>query len=64
MIPVKAGNLAKENETTLVTVLQVTPVYVSFSDGARDLQAEVRVIDTLRPIRANVQHVMAELTKE
>ena len=30
-IPVKEGNVAKENDTTLVTLLQISPVYVSFS---------------------------------
>jgi membrane fusion protein, multidrug efflux system len=30
-IAVKPGNLAKENDTTLVTILQTFPVYVSFS---------------------------------
>lgn len=30
-IAVKAGNLIKENDVSLVTILQVTPVYVSFS---------------------------------
>ena len=30
-IQVKAGNLIKENDTTLVTLLQTQPIYVSFS---------------------------------
>lgn len=30
-VAVKEGNLVKENDTTLVSILQVTPVYVSFA---------------------------------
>jgi len=40
-IQVKQGNLAKENDTTLVTILQTTPIYVSFSIP-EDLLPEVR----------------------
>lgn len=49
-IPVKEGNVAKENDTTLVTLLQVNPVYVSFSIP-ENLLAEVR--------RHNVGHPLA-----
>jgi membrane fusion protein, multidrug efflux system len=51
-IPVKAGNLARENDTTLVTVLQVTPVYVSFS-VPENLLAEVRKYNTTHPLVVN-----------
>jgi multidrug efflux system membrane fusion protein len=40
-IAVKQGNLAKENDTTLVTILQTSPIYVSFS-VPEDLLPEVR----------------------
>jgi multidrug efflux system membrane fusion protein len=30
-IQIKAGNIVKENDTTLVTILQTTPIYVTFS---------------------------------
>ena len=51
-VPVKAGSLAKENDTTLVTVLQVTPVYVSFS-LPENLLAEVRKYNSSRPLVVN-----------
>jgi len=51
-ISVKAGSLAKENDTTLVTVLQVTPVYVSFS-LPENLLAEVRKYNAARPLEVN-----------
>jgi membrane fusion protein, multidrug efflux system len=40
-VAVKQGNLAKENDTTLVTILQTSPIYVSFS-VPEDLLPEVR----------------------
>jgi multidrug efflux system membrane fusion protein len=40
-IPLKQGNLVKENDTTLVTIQQVAPIYVSFS-VPEDLLPEVR----------------------
>ncbi|MEP6535670.1 MAG: efflux RND transporter periplasmic adaptor subunit [Bryobacteraceae bacterium] len=48
-IAVKAGSLAKENDTTLVTVLQTTPIYVSFS-LPESLLAEVRKYNAERPL--------------
>ncbi len=48
-IPVKEGNVAKENDTTLVTLLQVTPVYVSFS-VPENLLAEVRRYNSGHPL--------------
>jgi multidrug efflux system membrane fusion protein len=44
-IAVKQGNLAKENDTTLVTILQTSPIYVSFS-VPEDLLPEVRRYQT------------------
>jgi membrane fusion protein, multidrug efflux system len=41
VIAVKQGNLAKENDTTLVTILQTSPIYVSFS-VPEDMLPEVR----------------------
>jgi len=52
VIPVKTGNLAKENETTLVTVLQVTPVYVSFS-VPENMLAEVRKYNASHPLQVS-----------
>jgi multidrug efflux system membrane fusion protein len=40
-IAIKQGNLVKENDTTLVTILQTSPIYVSFS-VPQDLLPEVR----------------------
>jgi multidrug efflux system membrane fusion protein len=48
-IQVKAGNLVKENDTTLVTLLQTQPIYVSFSVPEQQL-AEVRKFDAQRPL--------------
>jgi membrane fusion protein, multidrug efflux system len=44
-IAVKQGNLAKENDTTLVTILQTAPIYVSFSIP-ENLLPEVRRYQT------------------
>ncbi len=49
VIPVKSGSLAKENDTTLVTIMQVTPVYVSFS-LPENLLAEVRRYNAAHPL--------------
>jgi membrane fusion protein, multidrug efflux system len=48
-IQVKAGNLVKENDTALVTLLQTTPVYVSFSVPQQQL-AEVRRYNAKKPL--------------
>jgi multidrug efflux system membrane fusion protein len=48
-IQVKQGNLAKENDTTLVTLLQVSPIYVSFS-VPENLLPEVRRYDATKPL--------------
>ena len=48
-VQVKAGNVVKENDTTLVTLLQVSPIYVSFS-VPEDLLPEVRRYNSSRPL--------------
>lgn len=48
-IQVKAGNLIKENDTTLVTLLQTQPIYVSFSVPQQQL-TEVRRYNALKPL--------------
>jgi multidrug efflux system membrane fusion protein len=48
-IPVKMGSLAKENDTTLVTILQATPIYVSFS-LPENLLGEVRRHSSASPL--------------
>ncbi len=53
-IPVKEGNVVKENETTLVTLLQVTPVYVSFS-VPENVLASVRHSGSNRPLTVYAQ---------
>ena len=52
-IQVKQGNLAKENDTTLVTLLQISPIYVSFS-VPENLLPEVRKYDAQRPLTVSV----------
>ena len=48
-VPVKAGNIAKENETTLVTLLQISPVYVTFSVPENAL-AQIREFTKHQPL--------------
>lgn len=48
-IQVKAGNLVKENDTTLVTILQMQPIYVTFSVPEQNL-TEVRRYDREHPL--------------
>lgn len=48
-VQVKAGNLIKENDTTLVTLLQMRPIYVTFSVPQQQL-AEVRRYNAERPV--------------
>lgn len=48
-IQIKAGNLAKENDTTLVTLLQISPIYVTFS-VPENLLPEVRKYNAQRPL--------------
>jgi len=48
-ISVKAGNLIKDNDAALVTILQVSPIYVSFG-VPEQLLPEVRKYSSDRPI--------------
>jgi membrane fusion protein, multidrug efflux system len=48
-IAVKAGNLVKDNDTALVTILQVSPIYVSFG-VPEQLLPEVRKYSAGHPI--------------
>lgn len=48
----KAGNLVKENDTTLVTILQLTPIYVSFG-APEQLLPDIRKYNALSPLKVN-----------
>jgi multidrug efflux system membrane fusion protein len=48
-IQIKAGNIVKENDTTLVTILETNPIYVSFS-VPEDILPEVRRYDAAGPL--------------
>jgi multidrug efflux system membrane fusion protein len=48
-ISVKPGNLVKENDTTLVTLLQVSPIYVSFGVPEQFL-SEIRKFNQGHPL--------------
>jgi multidrug efflux system membrane fusion protein len=52
-IQVKAGNLVKENDTTLVTILQTQPIYVTFSIPEQQLP-EVRKYNAQHPLTVDV----------
>lgn len=49
-IQVKEGNFAKENDTTLVNLLQISPIYVTFS-VPENLLPEIRRYDASRPLQ-------------
>lgn len=49
VIAAKQGNLARENDNTLVTLLQVSPVYVSFP-VPENLLTEIRKYNSSRPL--------------
>lgn len=49
-IAVKAGNLIKDNDASLVTILQVSPIYVSFG-VPEQLLPEVRQYNRERPLQ-------------
>ncbi len=51
-IQVKAGNVVKENDTTLVTLLQVMPVYVTFTVPENVLPI-VRKYNSERPLQVS-----------
>ncbi len=48
-IAIKQGNLVKDNDTTLVTILQTTPIYVSFA-VPEQLLPQVRRYNSQRPL--------------
>ncbi|HEY3743645.1 MAG TPA: efflux RND transporter periplasmic adaptor subunit, partial [Bryobacteraceae bacterium] len=48
-IAIKQGNLVKDNDTTLVTILQTSPIYVSFS-VPEQLLPEVRRYNDAHPL--------------
>ncbi len=48
----KAGNLVKENDTTLVTILQLSPIYVSFG-APEQLLPEIRKYNAQSPLKVN-----------
>lgn len=48
-IAIKAGNLVKDNDTTLVTLLQTTPIYVTFAVPERVLPS-VRKYNAQKPL--------------
>ncbi len=48
-IAVKQGNLAKENDTTLVTILENDPIYISFA-VPESILPEIRRYNTSKPL--------------
>lgn len=48
-IAVKAGNLVKDNDATLVTILQIAPIYVSFG-VPQQLLPEIQKYNKQRPL--------------
>ncbi len=48
-VAVKAGNLVKDNDTTLVTILQTTPVYVTFA-VPEQLLPSIRKYNATKPL--------------
>ena len=63
-IQVKPGNLVKDNDATLVNILQTQPIYVTFSVPEQQLSA-IRRYDATHPlsIEATVDGVAAEQGK-
>ncbi|MBV9267582.1 MAG: efflux RND transporter periplasmic adaptor subunit [Acidobacteriaceae bacterium] len=53
VINTKAGNLIKDNDTTLVTLLETSPIYVSFGVAEQAL-AELRTYNAEHPLEVNV----------
>jgi len=51
-VMVKAGNLVKENDTTLVTLLQLAPIYIGFG-VPEQLLPEVRKYNASSPLKIN-----------
>lgn len=52
-ISVKAGNLIKDNDTTLVNLLQISPIYVSFG-LPEQLLSDVQKYQAVRPLEITV----------
>lgn len=61
-IAVKAGNLVKDNDTTLVTLLETSPIYVSFSIPEQ-LLASVRKYNSERPLQVEAVAADNEVVK-
>jgi len=61
-ILVKAGNLVKDNDTTLVTLLETSPIYVSFSIPEQ-LLPEVRKYNSERPLEVEALTADKEVVK-
>jgi membrane fusion protein, multidrug efflux system len=51
-VTVKAGNMVRENDTTLVTLLQLAPLYVTFGIPEQSLP-EVRRLNATEPLKVN-----------
>ncbi len=51
-IAIKAGNLIKDNDAALVTLLQISPIYVSFGLPEQQL-ADVKKYNDERPLEVN-----------
>jgi membrane fusion protein, multidrug efflux system len=49
-VMVKAGNVVRENDTTLVSLLQVSPIYVTFG-VPEQLLAEIRRVQSTQPLK-------------
>jgi membrane fusion protein, multidrug efflux system len=61
-ILVKAGNLVKDNDTTLVTLLETSPIYVSFSIPEQ-LLPSVRKYNAERPLEVEAVAADNEVVK-
>jgi membrane fusion protein, multidrug efflux system len=61
-ILVKAGNLVKDNDTTLVTLLETSPIYVSFSIPEQ-LLPSVRKYNAVRPLEVEAVAADNEVVK-
>ena len=61
-IAVKAGNLVKDNDTTLVTLLETSPIYVSFSIPEQ-LLPSVRKYNAARPLEVEAVAADNEVVK-
>jgi multidrug efflux system membrane fusion protein len=62
-IAVKAGNLVKDNDATLVTILQISPIYVSFG-VPQQLLPEVQKYNKEHPLVVRAQAGGADQTEK